>query len=127
MSLFESIDSNNFVLFAAKHYQNRQCQDVDEFYEDLNEFKYVKKLVNRFLKHDESEQIDKVFRLIINHIIIIYNVFDMPAAHRMLEYKLEEEQLTVVKPILIYLNYITTEDFIHIPLDKRAVAECRKI
>lgn len=43
MALFNVLDSNNFILFAAKNYKNRQCQDVDEFYEDLNEFKYIKK------------------------------------------------------------------------------------
>lgn len=127
MALFDDLNNGNFVLFAAKNYQNRQCQDSEEFYEDLNEFKYVKKLVNRFIKDESEDDHDKVFRLIVNHIVIIYNVFEMEAAHKMLLFKLEETQLTVIKPILLLLNYITERDFIQIPLDKRAVDYCRKI
>ena len=124
MKLFNELDGNNFVLFAAKHYHNRQCQDADEFYDDLNKFKYIKKQVNRFLKNDDDN--DRVFRLIKNHVIIIYNVFDIEAAHRMMAYKLEEEQLTVIKPILLGLGFITTKDFIDIPLNQKAVEQCRK-
>ncbi len=128
MKLFDELDSNNFSLYATKHYQNRQCEDVDEFYRDLNQFKYLKKLINRFLKDEEEtpEAEDKLFRMIQNHVITIYNVFEMTAAHRMMDYKLEDPQMKVVKPILIKLGYITAQDFIRVSLDERAVEKCRK-
>ena len=127
MGLFDELNSENFVLYAAKNYLNRQCQDTDEFYEDLNEFKYVKKLVNRFIKDEDSDDKEKVFRLILNHVIIIYNVFEMNAANRMFQFKFDKDQLSVVKPMLIFLNYIGPKDLIDVKLDIRSVGYCRKI
>lgn len=127
MHLFDELNGNNYVLFAAKHYQNRQCESTDEFYRDLNQFKYLKKLINRFLKEEENDDMDKVFRLITNHIITIYNVFEMMAAHKMMIYKLDDLQMQVVKPILLKLGYITERDFINVSLHKGAIDKCRKI
>lgn len=127
MALFNVLDSNNFILFAAKNYKNRQCQDVDEFYEDLNEFKYIKKLINRFLKEREIEEKEKLLRLIINHTIIVYNVFEIEAANRMLEFKMNKEHIEVLKPILLFLNYINERNFIDSALNKETVNYCRKL
>jgi hypothetical protein len=66
----EYIDNDNFILFAAKHYENPQCYDSDEFYDDLKRFKYIKRL---FGKYEESGELRE--RLILNHLIILYNVF----------------------------------------------------
>lgn len=127
MALFTVIDQNNFVLFAAKNYRNRQCQEVDEFYEDLNEFKYVKKLINRFIKETNTVDKEKLFRLILNHVIIIYNVFEIGAATRMILFKMNREQLEVLKPILIFLNYISEKDLISVSLNKNIIDYCRKL
>ena len=127
MALFNVLDSNNFILFAAKNYKNRQCQDVDEFYEDLNEFKYIKKLINRFLKERQIEEKEKLLRLIINHTIIVYNVFEIEAANRMLEFKMNKEHIEVLKPILLFLNYINERNFIDSALNKETVDYCRKL
>ena len=126
MHLFDELNSNNFVMYAVKHYQNRQCESTEEFYQDLNQFKYLKKLINRFLREEDEDDMDKVFTMIRNHVITIYNVFEMPAAHRMMDYKLDDPQMQVVKPILIKLGYITVKDFVSISLNSRAVEKCRK-
>lgn len=93
------IDENNFILFAAKHYDNPQCHDTSEFYDDLKRFKYLKRL---FGKYQESGELKE--RLIINHIIILYNVFG-DATTRMLFFKLEG-YYSYLKPFLVLLNYM---------------------
>lgn len=80
----EKLDESNFLLYAAKHYDNPQCFDTVEFYEDLNRFKYIKRLLNKF-----KETGDLKDRLIFNHLMVIFNVFGTQAALRMLFLKLD--------------------------------------
>jgi hypothetical protein len=80
----EKLDESNFLLFAAKHYDNPQCFDTVEFYEDLNRFKYIKRLLNKF-----KETGDLKDRLIFNHLLVLFNVFGAQATIRMLFLKLE--------------------------------------
>jgi len=80
----EKLDESNFLLFAAKHYDNPQCFDTVEFYEDLNRFKYIKRLLNKF-----KETGDLKDRLIFNHLMVLFNVFGAQAAIRMIFLKLE--------------------------------------
>ena len=64
MKVFDKLNDNNFTLFASNHYNNPQCVDVEEFYEDLNRFKYLKRLLGRYNTHNDLQE-----RLIINHLI----------------------------------------------------------
>lgn len=95
----EKLDNNNFLLFAAKHYDNPQCHDTTEFYDDLKRFKYLKRL---FVKYQETSELRE--RLILNHLIILYNVFG-EAATRMLFLKLEGHY-TALKPFIVMLGYM---------------------
>ena len=95
----EKLDGNNFLLFAAKHYDNPQCHDTTEFYDDLKRFKYLKRL---FVKYQESGELRE--RLILNHLIILYNVFG-EAATRMLFLKLEGHY-PYLKPFIVMLGYM---------------------
>lgn len=92
--ILERLDNNNFVLFAAKHYDNPHCVDTVEFYDDLKRFKYLKRLFGRY--EERGELCD---RLILNHITVLYNVFGTEAT-RMLALKLEG-QLKYLKPFLV--------------------------
>lgn len=94
----EKIDESNFLLYAAKHYENPHCYDTVEFYEDLKRFKYIKRLMN---KYEESGEIKD--RLIINHLIVIYNVFGVEAGTRLLFLKLKE-YAHILKPFLILMG-----------------------
>lgn len=94
----EKVDESNALLYAAKHYENPNCFDTVEFYEDLNRFKYIKRLLNKY-----SESGDLKERLIINHLTIIYNVFGVEAGTRLLFLKLREH-LHLIKPFLILLG-----------------------
>lgn len=95
--MIEKIDESNFLLFAAKSYDNPQCFDTIEFYEDLARFKYLKRLFNRYEETGELKE-----RLIINHLIILYNVFG-PVATRLLFFKLNGH-LHLLKPFIILLG-----------------------
>lgn len=96
----EPLSEVNFLLYAAKNYDNPSCYDTIEFYEDLNRFKYIKKLIVRFQETGELKE-----RLIINHLIIIYNVFGADAATRMLFVKLEHH-LEYIKPFLELMGFL---------------------
>lgn len=95
----EKIDDTNFLLFAAKHYDNPQCYDTEEFYDDLKRFKYLKRLFGKY--HDTGELRE---RLIINHLIVLYNVFGEHTT-RMLFLKLDPFY-SYLKPFLVLLNYM---------------------
>jgi hypothetical protein len=94
----EQLDDSNFLLYAAKHYENPHCYDTVEFYEDLNRFKYIKRLMN---KYEESGEIKD--RLIINHLTVIYNVFGVEAGTRLLFLKLSE-YTHILKPFLVLMG-----------------------
>ena len=100
------LSGKNLELFAAQNYKNHRCIDYDEFKDDLARFKYVKRLVKRYINKREID-----IRLLLNHIILIYNVFDIGAANTIFEYKYDTEELTVIVPFLSYLNYLAQSDF----------------
>jgi hypothetical protein len=122
MKLFDSLNDNNFLLFAAQNYYNPTCIDADEFYEDLKRFKYVKRLVTRFLETGTLSS-----NLILNHLVIIFNVFGIEPGLKMLEFKLEEHQMPIVKPFLIYLKAIENDKYVGIQMNQQVVEELRKI
>lgn len=95
----EKLDETNFLLYAAKHYDNPSCFDTLEFYEDLSRFKYLKRLFSRYEETGELKE-----RLILNHIIVLYNLFGIPATTRMLFLKLENHLSSLI-PFLVFLNY----------------------
>jgi hypothetical protein len=95
--IFEKIDDSNFLLFAAQNYDNPQCTEDTEFFDDLKKFKYLKRLFNKYQESGELKE-----RLVLNHLIVIYNLFGS-AATRMLFFRLNE-YLSILKPFLILLN-----------------------
>lgn len=95
----EKLDESNFFIFAAHHYQN-PCFDTVEFYDDLQKLKYIKRLFNRYEETGDLKE-----RLILNHIVVLYNVFGVEAATRMLFFKLEG-YYHYLKPFLVLLNYM---------------------
>ena len=80
----KNLNDDNFFLYAASHYENVNCFDTNEFYEDLNRLKYLKRLFSRYYMKDELKE-----RLILNHLITLYNVFDFRAITRILFFKVE--------------------------------------
>lgn len=119
---FGELNDDNFILYAARHYSNPQCMSVEEFYNDVNRFKYLKRLFRRYVQNDDLQE-----RLILNHIVMLYNVFGISAANRMMFYKMEEEYLPVVKTFLVYLNYLPEHEYVEVPLDPHIVSVLRKL
>lgn len=123
MKLFETLSEDVFVLFAARHYYNPSCIDADEFHEDLKRFKYVKRLLNRYISNGSLNE-----RLILNHLIVIFNVFTIPAGLKMLEHRITDERhWEVLKPFLIYLQIIANDKYTNVSMDKTIVEALRKI
>lgn len=117
-----TLNEKNLPLYAAKHYYNPNFSDIEEFHEDLKRFKYIKRLINRYLETGELAD-----RLLMNHIIIIFNVFGIEPTLNMLKVKLEEKHWPVVKPYIIYLNFIRNDQFTGIEMDQKVVNILRKI
>ena len=91
------------MLFAAKYYENPHCTDLLEFHDDLKRIRYLKRL---FKKYEQTGDLKE--RLILNHLLVLYNVFEHRAMTRILVFKLDE-QLKYLKPFLIFLNYWRTD------------------
>ena len=95
------LNDDNFVMYAIKHYDNKNCTGLTEFYDDLNKFKYLKWLFKKFNDKGELRE-----RLILNHIIVIYNLFGVEAATKMLFYKIEKQYWSQLKTFLVFLNFM---------------------
>jgi len=97
--IFDDLNEKNFLLYAMKEYNNPQCTDVEEFNDDLKKIKYIKRLLNQYVSEGVLKE-----RLLLNHIIIFYNVFPPAAATRILFFKIEERFWPILKPFLFYLK-----------------------
>ena len=122
MMRFDELTENNLFLYAAKHYYNPNFSDIEEFYEDLKRFKYIKRLANRYLDNNELSE-----RLILNHLIVIFNSFGIEASLNMLDLKLDERHWPVIKPFLIFLKYIRNDQYTGIKMDQEVINRLRDI
>lgn len=98
----ENLTEKNYLLFAAKHY-NVPHYIEQEFFSDLFRIKYIKRLLQKYRLKGQEELKE---RLILNHIIMIYNVFDTEACTKLLFYKLKPVDYSSLKPFLVYLRYM---------------------
>jgi hypothetical protein len=96
--IFNELNENNFLLFAIKNYENPQSVTREDFEKDLNHFKYIKRLLKRYKKTGVLKT-----HLLINHFIVLYNVFG-EATTPMLFFKLERDMWSQVKTIIMFLN-----------------------
>lgn len=112
MGLFDKLTVKNFNAFALQNYDDPQCADIEDFQEDLRRFRYLKRLLHRY--HESGEMRE---RLMLNHLITIFNVFGYDASMRMLKFKVREDVYWAsIKTMLLYLGYIdeSWETAIHI-------------
>lgn len=127
----EPLTDRNFVVYCAHHYNNPQCHTTEEFAEDVNRVKYIKKLITRYVEGGELRE-----QLILNHIIILNNVFGPIHTCRILYLKLSK-QFEYIKPFLVMLNIlpdmlynisnVAEIDTSMIPMDVNIIAALRKI
>jgi hypothetical protein len=128
--MFDNLTSENYLLYAVKVYDKPNCI-MSEFKEDVKRFNYLKRLFRRYRL--DNEVCD---RLIINHLVVLYNVFGIEAATRLLFYKMNKEDYSALKTYLIFLNFMPKEvkgirgqNFIssEIPVDMTIANVLRKI
>jgi hypothetical protein len=100
----EKLCPNNFVLYAMKMYSNPLCTGVDEFREDITRIKYIKRLLIKYKKNGDLKD-----RLILNHMIILQNLFGAEPCARILFYKIPKELHSYLKTFLEYLQYLPHE------------------
>jgi len=125
------LTEDNFIMFAVKNYDNPGCRGMDEFYDDLKRFKYIKRLLR---KHNVGKDLKE--RLILNHIIVLGNLFGVEATTKMLFFKLEKKFWPQVKTFLVFLNYMPLKVIvspgveildIDIPIDETVLETLKKI
>lgn len=125
--IVDKLNDGNFLLFAMHHYDNPQCHSMAEFEEDIKKFLYLKKLIGRYKNNGELRE-----RLILNHIIVLYNIFGT-AATRMLFYKIDSDCWSILVTFLLYLNRMpeTLPEYnirlSDIKLDEQVIEVLRKI
>tara|TARA_E500000318_G_C3544232_1_gene205906 strand:+ start:279 stop:647 length:369 start_codon:yes stop_codon:yes gene_type:complete len=122
MKLFEDLNNENFKLYAAKYYDNPSCLDVQDFYDDLAKFKYIIRLLRKYRETGIIQE-----RLVLNHIISIYNVFDIYAANRMMFYRIESDLWPQIKTFLVYLNYVPENMYQDISIDVKIAKKLQAI
>ena len=97
--IFDDLNDDNFLMFAMKEYNDIQCTDIEEFYDDLKKIKYIKRLFNIYKITGQLKE-----RLILNHLIVFYNVFPVQSGTRILFYKIEKSFWPMLKTFLIFLD-----------------------
>jgi len=103
--LFNELNEENFLLFAIKHYENPQAVTREDFDKDLSRFRYIKRLLKRYNTSGELK-----VHLLINHFIILYNIFG-EATTPMLFYKIDKNLWSSVKTFVVFLDKLP--DFPH--------------
>ena len=121
MADFKVLTHETIDLFALKHYDNRGASK-EEFEDDLKRFKYLKRL---FIKYDTSKEFKS--RLIINHVIVLANVFGVDAATTLLFFKIDKQHWYLLKTILIFLNYMPENEMIDLETDQNVMEELKRI
>jgi hypothetical protein len=98
---FKVLNRDNFMLYCMGNYTNPDCLGMSEFTEDLARIKYVKRLLKRYKRTGNLRTI-----LLLNHLMVLGNVFGRTPAARMLFHKLECDIHAPLKTVLLYLDYI---------------------
>jgi hypothetical protein len=121
---FDELNENNYIMFAIKHYENPHAVTQEDFYEDLKRFKWVKRLLKRY----KTTGILKS-HLLMNHFIILYNVFG-EAATPLLFFKIDQDLWPVIKSFVIYLGRLPEyprSSLHNIPMDEDCLKELNRI
>lgn len=100
----QNLTKKNYFAYAIKMYDNPSCSGMEEFHQDLLRVKYIKRLINRYARTGDVSP-----RLLLNHIIGVYNVFQPTAVSRLLFFRTDHESWSALKTVLEYLNLMPDE------------------
>ena len=123
------LTEDTFFMYAIKHYDNPACKGMSEFLEDMKRIKYLKRLLGRY--HAGKGLKD---RLILNHIIVINNLFGPEACVKMLFFKVDKKHWSALKTFLIFLNLMPDNVILYnnvreidVPIDMTIANTLRRI
>ena len=120
--MYEKITNDNIMMFAIKHYDNPQCEGEKEFHDDMKRFKYIKRLLR---KHKDTGILKE--RLLLNHIIILNNLFGAEACVTLLLFKIHREYWEPLKSFLLFLNMIREDELNNVRENKFVLEILRKL
>ncbi len=120
--MFKEITKDNWLLFAQQNYDNPTLETEIEFYDDIKRFKYLKRL---FRKYDVTGEIK--IRLILNHLVVLQNVFSAEVAITLLLYKIDEKYWSILKTCLNYLEYLYPHELNSVETDKNIEEMLKKL
>ena len=112
--MYEKITPENVLMFAIRHYNNPHCEGEKEFEDDLKRFKYIKRLLRKYYDTKVLKE-----RLLLNHIIVLNNVFGPDACATLLLYKIQPEYWPALKSFLLYLNILRDDELKDIDKDEK--------
>jgi hypothetical protein len=125
------LTEENFIMYAMKYYDNPSCKGMAEFLDDIKRFKYIKRLLGKYTSGKELKE-----RLIINHMIVLNNLFGVEATTKMLFFKIDRKFWPQLKTFLVFLNYMPEKIILtkgmaiiesEIPLDDKIVEILRRV
>ena len=111
--MYEKITPENVLMYAIRNYTNPHCEGEKEFEDDLKRFKYIKRLLRKYYDTGVLKE-----RLLLNHIIVLNNVFGADACATLLLYKIQEDYWPVLKSFLLFLNILRDDELNHINKDE---------
>jgi len=120
--MYENITSDNVMMFAIKHYDNPQCEGEKEFHDDMKRFKYVKRLLRKYKDYDILKE-----RLLLNHIIVLNNLFGPEACVTLLLFKIQREHWETLKSFLLFLNTIRENELSDVKENQEVLDILRKL
>jgi len=120
--MYEKITSDNVNMFAIKYYDNPQCEGEKEFYDDMKKFKYIKRLLRKYKDNGVLKE-----RLLLNHIIVLNNLFGPEACVTLLLFKIQREYWDTLKSFLLYLNIIREDELKEVQENKDVLEILRKL
>ena len=120
--MFREITKDNWLFFAQQNYDNPTVETEIEFYDDIKRFKYLKRL---FRKYEITGDIK--IRLVLNHVIVLQNVFGAEAAITLLLFKIDKKYWKILKPVLDYLSYLYPHELNDVVYDSNIFNELRKL
>ena len=120
--MYEKITTDNIMMFAIKHYDNPQCEGEKEFHDDMKRFKYVKRLLRKYHETGTLKE-----RLLLNHIIILNNLFGPDACATLLLFKIQTQYWSTLKSFLLFLNIIREDELPDVTEDISVMQTLRKL
>jgi len=120
--MYDKITNENVIMFAIKHYDNPQCEGEKEFYDDMKRFKYIKRLLRKYRDTNILKE-----RLLLNHIIILHNLFGAEACVTLLLFKIQREYWGTLKSFLLFLNIIRPDELKEVQVDKGVLGVLEKL